>query len=48
MLETAGCRANVVTVGGYSMLDGIQGPNYGLSIVTLVPWDERGEHGLRA
>ena len=34
---------NVIVVGGYSLLDGVQGPNYGMAIVSLVPWDER-EH----
>jgi len=32
---------NVATVGGYSILNGIQGPNYGFSFVTFVPWAER-------
>ena len=32
---------NVATVGGYSILNGIKGPNYGFSFVTFVPWDER-------
>ena len=32
---------NVATVGGYSILSGIKGPNYGFSFVTFVPWDER-------
>ena len=26
---------------GYSILNGIKGPNYGFSFVTFVPWDER-------
>ncbi len=34
---------NVITIGGYSLLDSVQGPNYGAAIVSLVPWDER-EH----
>jgi HAE1 family hydrophobic/amphiphilic exporter-1 len=34
---------NVIIVGGYSILDSVQGPNYGMTIVSLVPWDER-EH----
>ena len=40
MLELPNVRA-VTTVGGYSLLNGIQGPNYGFSFVTLVPWAER-------
>ena len=32
---------NVITIGGYSLLDSVQGPNYGAAIVSLVPWDER-------
>jgi HAE1 family hydrophobic/amphiphilic exporter-1 len=34
---------NVITIGGYTLLDAVQGPNYGAAIVSLVPWDER-EH----
>ena len=34
---------NRVIVGGYSLLDAVQGPNYGMGIVSLVPWAER-EH----
>jgi len=34
---------NVITIGGYSLLDSVQGPNYGAAIISLVPWDER-EH----
>jgi len=34
---------NVITIGGFSLLDSVQGPNYGAAIVSLVPWDER-EH----
>jgi len=41
MMATPGVQ-NVLTVGGYSMLDAVQGPNYGMSIVTLNPWDDRG------
>ncbi|MCG6923329.1 MAG: multidrug efflux RND transporter permease subunit [Acidobacteria bacterium] len=40
MLALPNVRA-VATVGGYSLLNGIQGPNYGFSFVTLVPWEER-------
>jgi HAE1 family hydrophobic/amphiphilic exporter-1 len=40
MLDLPNVRA-VATVGGYSLLNGIQGPNYGFSFVTLVPWAER-------
>ncbi len=32
---------NVLTVGGYSLLNGTAGPNYGFSIVTLDHWDDR-------
>jgi HAE1 family hydrophobic/amphiphilic exporter-1 len=32
---------DVATVGGYSILNGIQGPNYGFTFVSLVPWGER-------
>lgn len=32
---------NVITIGGYSLLDSVQGSNYGAAIVSLVPWDER-------
>jgi HAE1 family hydrophobic/amphiphilic exporter-1 len=32
---------NIITIGGYSLLDAVQGPNYGAAIVSLVPWDER-------
>ncbi|MGB6362058.1 MAG: efflux RND transporter permease subunit, partial [Thermoanaerobaculia bacterium] len=34
---------NIITIGGYTLLDAVQGPNYGAAIVSLVPWDER-EH----
>ena len=34
---------NVITIGGFSLLDSVQGPNYGAAIISLVPWDER-EH----
>ncbi len=40
MLALPNVRA-VATVGGYSLLNGIQGPNYGFSFVTLAPWEER-------
>jgi HAE1 family hydrophobic/amphiphilic exporter-1 len=36
---------NVMTVGGYSMLEAVQGPNFGMTIVSLVPWSER-DHTL--
>ena len=42
LLETPGVK-HVLSVGGYSMLDSIQGSNYGFAIATLEPWDER-EH----
>ena len=32
---------NVVMVGGYSLLDAVQGPNTGFAIASLVPWDQR-------
>lgn len=32
---------NVVTVGGYSLLNAVQGSNSGMNIVTLKHWDER-------
>ncbi len=38
--EVPGVR-NVVSVNGYSMLESIQGPNYGFAIVTLENWSER-------
>ena len=28
---------NIITIGGYSLLDQVQGPNYGAAIVSLVP-----------
>jgi HAE1 family hydrophobic/amphiphilic exporter-1 len=34
---------DVIVVGGYSMLDAVQGPNYGMAFVCLAPWAER-EH----
>ena len=34
---------NIISIGGYSLLDAVQGPNYGAAIVSLVPWDDR-EH----
>ena len=37
---------NVLTVGGYSLLNGTAGPNYGFSIVTLDHWDDRPGLGL--
>jgi HAE1 family hydrophobic/amphiphilic exporter-1 len=40
MLELPNVR-DVATVGGYSILNGIQGPNYGFAFVNLLPWDER-------
>lgn len=35
--------SNTIVVGGYSMLDAIQGSNYGFAIATLEHWDDR-EH----
>jgi HAE1 family hydrophobic/amphiphilic exporter-1 len=40
MLDLPNVR-DVATVGGYSILNGIQGPNYGFAFVNLLPWDER-------
>jgi len=40
-LATEGVET-ALTIGGYSMLDGVQGPNVGAVIVSLLPWDERG------
>ncbi len=31
-----------ITIGGYSMLNGVQGSNFGAVIGSLIPWDERG------
>ncbi|MCZ6600250.1 MAG: efflux RND transporter permease subunit, partial [Acidobacteria bacterium] len=45
MIEELPGVAHVITVGGYSMLDNIQGSNYGMIIATLEPWDER-EHSV--
>jgi HAE1 family hydrophobic/amphiphilic exporter-1 len=42
LLATPGV-ANTLTVGGYTLLDAIQGSNYGLSIACLEPWNSR-EH----
>jgi HAE1 family hydrophobic/amphiphilic exporter-1 len=30
-----------ITIGGYSFLNGVQGPNYGAVIASLRPWEER-------
>lgn len=40
LAETPGVK-NTITVGGYSMMDAIQGSNYGFSIATLEHWDNR-------
>ncbi|TDI30627.1 MAG: multidrug efflux RND transporter permease subunit [Acidobacteria bacterium] len=45
MIEELPGVAHVITVGGFSMLDNIQGSNYGMIIATLDPWDER-EHSV--
>jgi HAE1 family hydrophobic/amphiphilic exporter-1 len=37
--------ANTLTVGGYTLLDSIQGSNYGFSIATLEHWNDR-EHNV--
>ena len=38
--------ADVLTVGGYSLLSGAVSSNAGFVVATLDPWDERGELGL--
>ena len=40
LLATPGVQ-NVMTVGGYSLLNGIEGVNTGFSIATLDHWDDR-------
>jgi len=45
--EEAGV-ADVITVNGYSLLNGGIGSNSALIIVTLTPWEARAEPGLRA
>ena len=40
LLETPGV-SHTITVGGYSMLYGIQGTNYGFVIATLEHWNDR-------
>ena len=40
LLETEGVRA-ILTIGGYSMLDSVQGSNFGAVIASLHPWDQR-------
>jgi HAE1 family hydrophobic/amphiphilic exporter-1 len=42
LLDTPGV-ADTLTVGGYTLLDAIQGSNYGLAIACLEPWADR-EH----
>jgi HAE1 family hydrophobic/amphiphilic exporter-1 len=42
LLDTPGV-ADTLTVGGYTLLDAIQGSNYGLSIACLENWNDR-EH----
>ena len=42
MQEIPGVQ-NLIIVGGFSLLDGVQGPNYGMAIVSLEPWSDR-EH----
>ncbi len=37
---------NVITIGGYSLLNGIAGTNFGFSIVTLDHWNDRPGLGL--
>ena len=38
--------ADILSVGGYSLLSGAVSSNAGLIVATLDPWDERGEAGL--
>jgi HAE1 family hydrophobic/amphiphilic exporter-1 len=40
LLQAPGVRS-VAVVGGYSLLNAVQGPNYGFAFLSLVPWDER-------
>jgi HAE1 family hydrophobic/amphiphilic exporter-1 len=40
LLETPGVT-NVVSVGGYSLLDGVASTNTAMAVVTLAPWDDR-------
>jgi HAE1 family hydrophobic/amphiphilic exporter-1 len=44
LMELPGVQ-NVMGVGGFSLLEGVQGPNFGMAIVSLVPWNER-EHSV--
>jgi HAE1 family hydrophobic/amphiphilic exporter-1 len=46
LLATPGV-AGVVTVGGYSLLDGVATSNSGMAIVTLDPWDDRKSGALK-
>jgi HAE1 family hydrophobic/amphiphilic exporter-1 len=41
LMDAPGAQ-NVLIIGGYSLLDAVQGPNLGMGIVTLAPWEERG------
>jgi len=41
ILKTTPGVAHVITVGGYSILEGISSPNTGCFFVPLDPWDER-------
>jgi HAE1 family hydrophobic/amphiphilic exporter-1 len=45
LLNTAGVR-NVITVGGFSLLNGVASSNTGFSIATLEHWDDRPGFGL--
>ena len=40
LLELPDVR-NVAGVGGFSLLNGVQGPNYAFAFVTFDPWDQR-------
>ena len=50
ILENTSGMANVIAVGGYSILQGTVVPNAAFIIAVLEPWDDRGtpELGLRA
>ena len=45
LLETPGV-AKFLTVGGYSLLDGVNSPNSAMCIVTMDNWSERGDKEL--
>ena len=47
LMSTEGVQ-NVITIGGYSLLNGVAGSNTGFSIATLRHWDDRPGFGLSA